>query len=100
MAGNTSSTDNFDIDTTNDGTSFTASIRMTYYIEDTAGTFYMVAKKAELIVNNVVVETTFTKGLAVEVKTSANAITLNAKTDGSKYISLDTIKIVQEQTNS
>lgn len=100
FAGNTSSTDNFDIDTTNDGTSFTASIRMTYYIEDTAGTFYMVAKKAELIVNNVVVETTFTKGLAVEVKTSANAITLNAKTDGSKYISLDTIKIVQEQTNS
>lgn len=102
FAGVTSSTDNFNIDTTNDGTSFTSSIRMTYYIENTngLGTFYMVAKKVELIVNDSVVKSTFTKDLTIELKTTENTITLKAKTDGSRYISLDTIKIVQEQTNA
>ena len=98
--GETAVTDDFYVDTTNDGTSFTVSFKVSYYIEDTGGlgTLYIVARKFELAVNDAVIKTSFIKGMTLELSTTGNSFTIKGKTDGSKYISLDTLKVIQQQT--
>ena len=100
--GETAVTDNFYVDTTNDGTSFTASVKITYYVEDTGGlgTLYIVARKFELVINNAVIKTSFVKGMTLELSTTGNSFIIKGKTDGTKYISLDTLKVIQEQTTA